>query len=268
MNKKLADVKLYIYKFEMLEQIANKYFFCQKVLTIQKQYIILKTTIDFLKIKEWGMNMKFTVINDKSHEFDLKISFSKDEKRDRLGCMCDVALGCSRVILEMVRDCNSKENAKTLTKFLIEKITESVEACIEEHYNEKDNSILGCSLYSFMAPAFDEWLEGLNNQGISDEEDFIKVCKDKQATLKYLIDQTEVKIFLLLNDGKALDIFGFPISLLDENEDRFDSYCIASEAIATIAFDKMYGENNNPLRNAEFVLMNEIKNEIKRTKKE
>ena len=212
--------------------------------------------------------MKFTVINDESHEFDLKISFSKDEKRNRLGCMCDVALGCSRVILEMVRDCDSKENAKTLAKFLIEKITESVESCIEDHYNEKDNSILECSLYNFMENAFDEWLEGLNTQGISDEEDFIKICKTKKATLKYLINQTEVKIFLSLNDGKALDIFCFPVSLLDENEDRFDAYCIASEAIATIAFDKMYGENNNPLRNDEFVLMKEIKNEIKMTKKE
>lgn len=212
--------------------------------------------------------MKFTVINDESHEFDLKISFSKDEKRDRLGCMCDVALGCSRVILEMVRDCDSKENAKTLAKFLIEKITESVESCIEDHYNEKDSKILECSLYNFMENAFYEWLESLNTQGISDEEDFIKVCKNQKATLKYLINQTEVKIFLSLNDGKALDIFCFPISLLDENEDRFDAYCIASESIAMIAFDKMYGENKNPLRNDEFVLMKEIKNEIKMTKKE
>ena len=212
--------------------------------------------------------MKFTVINDHNHEFDLKITFSKEEKRDRIGCMYDVALGCSRVILEMVRDCDSKENAKTLTKFLIEKITESVESCIEEHYNEKVNSILECSLYNFMENAFYEWLESLKTQGISDEEDFIKVCKNKQATLEYLINQTEVKIFISLNDGKALDIFCFPISLLDENENRFDAYCTASESIATVAFDKMYGENNNPLRNAEWGLMKKIKNEIKMTEKE
>lgn len=212
--------------------------------------------------------MKFTITNDKTHEFDLKLMFSKEEKKDRLGCIYDVALGCSRVILEMVKDCDSKENAKTLAKFLIEKITESVDTCIEEYYNEKDNSILERSLYEFMENAFYEWLESLNTQGISDEEDFIKVCKNKQATLEYLINQTEVKIFLSLNDGKALDIFCFPISLLDENESRFDACCTASESIATVAFDKIYGENNNPLRNAEWGLMKKIKNEIKMTKKE
>lgn len=212
--------------------------------------------------------MKFTIINDKTHDFDLKITFSKEEQRDRLGCFYDVALGCSRVILEMVRDCDSREKAKTLAKFLIEKITESVDTCIEEHYNEKDNSILERSLYEFMENAFYDWLGSLNTQGISDEEDFIKVCKNKQAILKYLINQTEVRIFFSLNDGKALDIFCFPISLLEENESRFDAYCTASESIATVAFDKMYGENNNPLRNAEWGLMKKIKNEIKMTKKE
>lgn len=211
--------------------------------------------------------MKFTVINDGNHEFDLKLEFSKSEKENYADCLYDVALGCSRVILEMVKDMSEKEKAQKLADFLIEQIKKSVDTCIEDHYNERASSILESSLYDLMENAFRDCLEDLDeSHEIYSEEDFIEKCKDKEVEVEYVLnDSEEVNVFISLDDEwkETLDILYFPISLLDKNESEFDARCTYCECVATVAFDKLYGEDKNPLRNDKsWSLTREIKEGI------
>lgn len=210
--------------------------------------------------------MKFTVINDENHEFDLKLEFSEDEKENSVDCLYDIALGCSRVILEMVKHLSEKEKAQKVAEFLIEQIKESVDMCIEDYYNTEATSILEHSLYDIMEKAFYDWLENLDeSHGIYNEKDFIKECQNRKVEVDYVLnDCAEVNVFISLDDWKeTLDIQYIPVSLLDENENRFDAHCHYCEFVATVAFDKLYGEDKNPLRNNDlWNLTCEIKKSI------
>ena len=210
--------------------------------------------------------MKFTVINDDNHEFDLKLEFSKNEKENYADCLYDVALGCSRVILEMIKDLSDKEKAQKLADFLIDQIKKSVDICIEEHYAEESDNILEHSLYNFMEKAFYDWLDDLDeSHEIYNEKDFIEKCRNKEVEVAYVLNDSEkVNVFISIDDWEeTLDILYIPVSLLDEDESKFDAHCSYCEVVATVAFDKLYGEDNNPLRNDKsWSLTREIKEGI------
>jgi len=210
--------------------------------------------------------MKFTVINDDNHEFDLKLEFSENEKENYADCLYDVALGCSRVVLEMVKDLSEKEKAQKLADFLIDQIKKSVDTCIEDHYNEKASSILEHSLYDLMEKAFYDWLDDLDeSHEIYNEKDFIEKCQNKDVEIDYVLNNCEeVNVFISLDDRKeTLDILYIPVSLFDKDESNFDAHCSYCEVVATVAFDKLYGEDNNPLRNDKsWSLTREIKESI------
>lgn len=196
--------------------------------------------------------MKFTVINDESHEFELQLEFSDEEKENYSDCLYDIALGCSRIILEMVKDLSEKEKAKKLSNFIIEEIKSAVDTCIEDHYKEQESDILEHSLYDFMEKTFVEWIEGINESfEIYEETDFIKKYQNKKINIAHSLSKHgEVQVFFSLEDPRDnLDIMRFPASLLEEDEERFSVCCTYCEIIATVAFDKLYGEDNNPLRN-------------------
>ncbi len=210
--------------------------------------------------------MKFTVINDDKHEFDLKLEFSESEKENYADCFYDVALGCARVVLEMIKVLPEKEKAQKLADFLIEQIKESVNMWIKDHYNEELTGVLEHSLYDLVEKAFYDWLDKLDeSHEIYNEKDFIEKCQDREVEIAYVLtDREEVNVFISLDDcEETLDILYFPISLLDENESKFDAHCTYCECFATVVFDKLYGEDNNPLRNDEsWSLTNEIKDSI------
>lgn len=75
------------------------------------------------------------------------------------------------------------------------------------------------------------------------------------SNTRYIPEQT-----LIFRDSAAPYV---PFSLFDKDESKFDAHCSYCELVVTVAFDKLYGEYNNPLRNDKsWSLTREIKESI------
>lgn len=209
--------------------------------------------------------MKITLINDKTHDFDLDVKFTSEELRDFPGCVYDLSCGCARMIMEVLDKCDSKEQAEEVAAIMIDQISGVVNKYIAAERFAQKKSILDVPFGDMFESVYREWMdEFCESSCICDEEEFLEICsKNKEPRFKFEVSEDAVNTFILLNDGTRFPIRNVPIELLHENENRFNAYCVACQCIAMVVFDKIYGEDCNPLRETDLsACVDAIKKEI------
>lgn len=123
--------------------------------------------------------------------------------------------------------------------------------------NLKDAGIEEQKLYDEMTKLYDDWLvnnctynenaliEAVRNNGVM----LSMIYNDNEDTIEVLLEPDDEHFFSSFNETLG----SIPAELFEENRDKAEAAVLTYEMIATVLFDKAYGEEANPLRADDFV---------------
>lgn len=173
------------------------------------------------------------------------INFSEREKNDEAKGMFSYLQGMASLLMSVLKRSSSQEIADELLNFFLEELMKMCKQGITAHFNDVEEK----RLYNTMEDMFDDWVENLRDSSINSEEELITHLNGYEASFDYRIGSENITFFIRCNNpvNQELKISDIPLTLKEEG-DEFDAMVMSAFIVATVTFDKVYGEEKNPLR--------------------
>ena len=174
---------------------------------------------------------------------------TEDENLENL--IANLVYGCGLVIASVIQGRTADHDIqKKLADLSLGMLQDTVNSFLDDVYEQ--------TLYDKMVEMYDEWFE--SECSYEDEEKLIEDVKKYgvMPCLLYNDDEDTVDVCLEPDDDHFSCSFSellgsMPADLFEENQIRAEATVLAFELIATVLFDKCYGENGNPLRADDFI---------------
>ncbi len=188
--------------------------------------------------------MRIIIDTEKDKNVSVEIDLTEEEKELKHGFFT-YSLGISRATTEFLHlFARNKEQASAGYDMLTNIQKDMVNQYIDDFFEEIAEGREEASLYRYMEDIFYAWLK----TGKISMVDF--QSKYARSTSLYMdIAETEGLISVVLSNGKVADLLTeFPASIVTEDPARFEQNCAMSLIIATVAGDRILGEDKNPIR--------------------
>lgn len=174
-----------------------------------------------------------------------------DEKENLESLIANMVYGCGLVIASVIQErTDNHDIQKKLADLSLRMLQDTVNNFLEDAHEQ--------TLYDKMVEMYDEWFE--NECSYEDEEELIEDVKKYgiMPCMLYNDDEDTIEVCLEPDDEHFFCSFSellgsMPADLFEDNQTRAEATVLAFELIATVLFDKCYGEEDNPLRADDFV---------------
>ena len=211
--------------------------------------------------------MEFSVrSNDEVVElFGEGLVLDSKEKEDIHELLGNMVYGCALVISTVIhRKTRDSELRKKLADFSVKMLQD----VLAEHFEEEDDPIAEEGyLYNKMVEMYEDWFE--NECSYENEEELIKEIKELgvMPCLLYNDDNDSIDVYLEPDDEHFFCNFSemlgsVPAELYEENQVRAEATVMAFQLIATVLYDKAFGEDDNPLRADDWINLDKQLNEL------
>ena len=174
-----------------------------------------------------------------------------DEKENLESLIANMVYGCGLVIASVIQErTDNHDIQKKLADLSLRMLQDTVNNFLEDAHEQ--------TLYDKMVEMYDEWFE--NECSYEDEEELIKDVKKYgvMPCMLYNDDEDTIDVCLEPDDDHFFCSFSellgsMPADLYEDNQTRAEATVLAFELIATVLFDKVYSEDDNPLRADDFI---------------
>lgn len=174
-----------------------------------------------------------------------------DEKENLESLIANTVYGCGLVITSVIQErTDNHDIQKKLADLSLRMLQDTVNNFLEDAHEQ--------TLYDKMVEMYDEWFE--NECSYEDEEELIKDVKKYgvMPCMLYNDDEGTIDVCLEPDDDHFFCSFSellgsMPADLYEDDQTRAEATVLAFELIATVLFDKAYGEDDNPLRDDDFI---------------
>lgn len=174
-----------------------------------------------------------------------------DEKENLESLIANMVYGCGLVISSVIQKrTNDHDIQKKLADLSLRMLQDTVNNFLEDAYEQ--------TLYDKMVEMYDEWFE--NECSYEDEDELIEDIRKYgvMPCMMYNDDEDTIEVCLEPDDEHFFCSFSellgsMPADLVEDNQTRAEATVLAFELIATVLFDKCYGEEDNPLRADDFI---------------
>lgn len=174
-----------------------------------------------------------------------------DEKENLESLIANMVYGCGLVIASVIQKrTNDHDIQKKLADLSLRMLQDTVNNFLEDAYEQ--------TLYDKMVEMYDDWFE--NECSYEDEDELIEDIREYRVMpcMMHNDDEDTIDIYLEPDDDHFFCSFSellgsMPADLFEDNQTRAESTVLAFELIATVLFDKAYGEDDNPLRADDFI---------------
>ena len=196
--------------------------------------------------------MEFHVKSDRKQTEFIDGGLIIDTEEENLeNLIANLVYGCGLVIASVIQGRTADHDIqKKLADLSLGMLQDTVNSFLDDVYEQ--------TLYDKMVEMYDEWFE--SECSYEDEEKLIEDVKKYgvMPCLLYNDDEDTVDVCLEPEDDHFFCSFSellgsMPADLFEENQIRAEATVLAFELIATVLFDKCYGENGNPLRADDFI---------------
>lgn len=175
----------------------------------------------------------------------------KEDKENLESLIANMVYGCGLVIASVIqKSTDDYDIQKQLADLSLHMLQDAVNSFLEDVHEQ--------TLYDKMLEMYDEWFE--NDCSYDDESKLIEDIRKYGVTLCMLNndDEDTIEVCLEPDDDHFFVSFSellgsMPAELFEDNRTRAEATVLAYELIATVLFDKAYGEDNNPIRADDFV---------------
>lgn len=175
----------------------------------------------------------------------------KEDKENLESLIANMVYGCGLVIASVIqKSTDDYDIQKQLADLSLHMLQDAVNSFLEDVHEQ--------TLYDKMLEMYDEWFE--NDCSYDDESKLIEDIRKYGVTLCMLNndDEDTIEVCLEPDDDHFFCSFSellgsMPAELFEDNRTRAEATVLAYELIATVLFDKAYGEDNNPIRADDFV---------------
>lgn len=174
-----------------------------------------------------------------------------DEKETLESLIANMVYGCGLVIASVIQKRTDNHDVqKKLADLSIRMLQDAVNGYLERECEQ--------TLYDKMVEMYDEWFE--NECSYEDEGELIEDIREYRVMpcMMYNDDEDTIEVCLEPDDEHFFCSFSellgsMPADLFEDNQTRAEATVLAFELIATVLFDKCYGEDDNPLRADDFI---------------
>ena len=174
-----------------------------------------------------------------------------DEKENLESLIANMVYGCGLVISSVIQKrTNDHDIQKKLADLSLRMLQDTVNNFLEDAYEQ--------TLYDKMVEMYDEWFE--NECSYEDEDELIEDIRKYgvMPCMMYNDDEDTIEVYLEPDDEHFFCSFSellgsMSADLFEDNQARAEATVLAFELIATVLFDKCYGEDDNPLRANDFI---------------
>lgn len=197
--------------------------------------------------------MEFHVKSDrKQTEFiDDGLIIDTEEQENLENLIANLVYGCGLVIASVIQGRTADHDIqKKLADLSLGMLQDTVNSFLDDVHEQ--------TLYDKMVEMYDEWFE--SECSYEDEEKLIEDVKKYgvMPCMLYNDDEDTIDVCLAPDDDHFFCSFSellgsMPADLFEDNQIRAEATVLAFELIATVLFDKCYGENGNPLRADDFI---------------
>lgn len=196
--------------------------------------------------------MEFHVKSDRKQTEFIDGGLIIDTEEENLeNLIANLVYGCGLIIASVIQGRTADHDIqKKLADLSLGMLQDTVNSFLDDVYEQ--------TLYDKMVEMYDEWFE--SECSYEDEEKLIEDVKKYgvMPCLLYNDDEDTVDVCLEPEDDHFFCSFSellgsMPADLFEENQIRAEATVLAFELIATVLFDKCYGENGNPLRADDFI---------------
>ena len=182
--------------------------------------------------------MKYTV-QANADGINLTEFLFEDCDSDMRTAMENMAGATSAAVYEFVKNyAEDKQKAKALFNSMLDYIglmSEDLFAEQLDDYNYEDRE--------------DEFITWIYNQGYDDVYAFIDVYADTKLQLAFDATCADVEVYLADENGQRLETIGeIPSFLFMDEPETAAAICVEYNAVAVLAFDRLYTREKNTLR--------------------
>ncbi len=197
--------------------------------------------------------MKFSIDYNKN-DVDLKeLEFTEEESGDLALAIENVggaAISLMTMFAAMMTEDKAGQQAllRAVTDYIKDnagKISQPEEAAPEFPFEEMES----------------EFITWIYSMGYDDPYGFAEEYEGRDLQLDFAVEGDEVVVFFSAADGSRCETIGeISTYLFEDEEEMAAAKCIEYTCIAALAFDKIYGHENNPVRNSP---VNKLEKEIR-----
>ena len=194
--------------------------------------------------------MKFQA-NDRRGDFDISLELTEEEKTSLEEVVTNLSVGLAGVVAELLHQyCPTREEAGRLANLVLREQQSALELYISKFFPGEDDGAEEQRLYDSMEEIFQEaWFK---TSGYESEEALL-AAYEGQAPLRLDCRMEDGALTVFVTNREKTEVLGrIDPALAKEDPEAFETACGMYQMVATVLGDKLYGQEENPIRKLYF----------------
>ena len=194
--------------------------------------------------------MKFQA-NDRRGDFDISLELTEEEKESLEEVVTNLSVGLAGVVAELLHQyCPTREEAGRLASLVLREQQSALELYISKFFPGEDDGAEEQRLYDSMEEIFQEaWFK---TSGYESEEALL-AAYEGQAPLRLDCRMEDGALTVFVTNREKTEVLGrIDPALAKEDPEAFETACGMYQMVATVLGDKLYGQEENPIRKLYF----------------
>ena len=190
--------------------------------------------------------MKFQA-NDRRGDFDISLELTEEEKESLEEVVTNLSVGLAGVVAELLHQyCPTREEAGRLASLVLREQQSALELYISKFVPGEDDGAEEQRLYDSMEEIFQEaWFK---TSGYESEEALL-AAYEGQAPLRLDCRMEDGALTVFVTNREKTEVLGrIDPALAKEDPEAFETACGMYQMVATVLGDKLYGQEENPIR--------------------
>ena len=194
--------------------------------------------------------MKFQA-NDRRGDFDISLELTEEEKESLEEVVTNLSVGLAGVVAELLHQyCPTREEAGRLASLVLREQQSALELYISKFFPGEDDGAEEQRLYDSMEEIYQEaWFK---TSGYESEEALL-AAYEGQAPLRLDCRMEDGALMVFVTNREKTEVLGrIDPALAKEDPEAFETACGMYQMVATVLGDKLYGQEENPIRKLYF----------------
>ena len=189
--------------------------------------------------------------NDKKGNFEITLELTEEERESPEELVTNLSVGLAGVVTEVLhRYCATREDADRLAKLIVREEQAALELYVSKFFASEDDEAEEQRLYASMVEIYEEaWFK----DSPYESEDALLAAYAGQAPLRLDCRAENGGATVFMTNRVKTEVLGWVDGLLlKEDPEGFETACGMYQMVATVLGDKLYGQENNPVRTMYF----------------
>lgn len=194
--------------------------------------------------------MKFQA-NDRRGDFDISLELTEEEKESLEEVVTNLSVGLAGVVAELLHQyCPTREEAGRLASLVLREQQSALELYISKFFPGEDDGAEEQRLYDSMEEIYQEaWFK---TSGYESEEALLAAYQG-QPPLRLDCRMEDGALTVFVTNREKTEVLGrIDPALAKEDPEAFETACGMYQMVATVLGDKLYGQEENPIRKLYF----------------